>query len=395
MKTSLSPLLFILILVNSCTFQSDKDSNTFTLQGEIKSQDTGKIALQYVLNDTLIRDTARIKNGKFVLTGKILEPTSAELNGGNDLNRVFVYLEPGKMKISLSKDKFSEFKMTGSKTQIESDLLNKMGKPFKERLSILREQRFNINDSIKNSKAGPSKLLQEKKAEEIDKQLSQAQWELDSIQLKFVLENPKSFLTPSNLRYLEEKEVISLDSVKSIFNGLDNSIQKSRYGKFVFEDIRKKENIRIGNQTPDFKAIDLNQQNLTLSQFKGTSVVLLDFWASWCVPCRESIPNLKTIYQKYHPKGLEIIAISIDDNRKAWIEAVKQNSTEMWYHILIAEKWPNGQITNDDIYQNYPNTAIPEQILIDKDGLIIYHHLGYSKQSEKVLDSLLFNLFEK
>ena len=82
-------------------------------------------------------------------------------------------------------------------------------------------------------------------------------------------------------------------------------------------------------------------------------------------------------------------------NRKAWIEAVKQDSTGMWYHIPIAEKWPRtGPITNDDIYQNYYVQAIPEQILIDKNGKIIYRHVGYSKENEESLDRLLSQIFD-
>ena len=94
---------------------------------------------------------------------------------------------------------------------------------------------------------------------------------------------------------------------------MDNSLKESRYGKNIIEDIRKKENIRLGTQAPDFKATDLNQQTVTLSQFKGRSVVLMDFWASWCVPCRQSIPHLKTLYRKYHSKGFEVIAVWTDD----------------------------------------------------------------------------------
>lgn len=395
MKTSFTTILTLLILISSCTTHSVNNPNKYVLKGEISGQDSGIITLFYFHNNTRIQDTAKIENGKFIFTGEILEPTQALLNSRNDSDRVFIYIEPGKMEISVSKGKFEECKMTGSKTQAQSDLLNKTEKPFSERLTMLRAQRNTINNSIINSKSDSSKLLLEKKVQEIDINWSQTVKQKESIEIKFVLENPTSFLAVIKLRSLDSRDALSLDSLKAIFNGLDNPLKESSYGKDIIEDIRKKENIRIGAQPPDFKATDLNHQTLTLSQFMGKSVVLLDFWASWCVPCRESLPHLKTVYNKYHSKGFDIIAVSTDESRNEWIEAVKQVGTEMWHHILIAEKWPNGQITNDDIYQNYPNTSIPEQILIDKDGRIIYHHLGYSKESEKVLDSLLFDLFEK
>ena len=394
MKTTLSTFLAFVLLLSSCTSHPDKKFKKFTLEGEISGQDSGIIVLSYSQNKTRINDTAKIENDKFIFTGKISEPTQAILGDKNDFNRVFVFLEPRKMKISLSKDNYEECKMTGSKTQNESDLLNKMEKPFYDRFSILRVQNNIIKDSIKNSKNAFSKKTFEKKAEEIDKLWSQTNKSIDSITIKFVLENPKSFLTVYYLRMLDSREALSLDSTKSIFNGFDNSLKESSYGKDIIENIRKKENILIGAQAPDFKATDLNQHIVTLSQFKGKSVVLLDFWASWCVPCRESLPHLKTIYEKYHSKGFDIIAVSTDMSRKAWIEAVERNSMDMWYHILIAEKWPNGPITNDDIFQNYFNSAIPEQILIDKNGKIIYRHVGYSKVSEESLDRQLFKIFE-
>ena len=396
MKTSLSTFVALLIFICSCTSQSDKTSKEFTLQGEINGQDNGKIVLIYMPDETRIYDTAKIENGKFVFTGKIFEPTSATLNRENDLNRVFIYLEPQKMKISFSKDKFSEFKMTGSNTQNDFDLLNKMGNPFHEKILMLREQKNKINDSIKNSKDGSANIFLEKKAEEIDKLWSQTKKEIDSIEIKFTIENPKSFLTVVYLNILEGNEIISLDSVKSIFNKLDTSLRKSSYGREIIEDIRKKENIRIGNQAPDFKAIDLNQQIVTLSQFKGKSVVLLDFWASWCIPCRESIPHLKTLYKKYHSKGFQVIAVSEDYKRKPWTDAVKQDSTGMWYHIPVAEKWPCGpsQLTNDDIYQNYFVQSIPVQILIDKNGKIIARLKDASKENEDSLDRLLSQIFD-
>ena len=388
--------MVILILVSSCTSQSDKNFKKFTLQGEIKGQDSGIIVIKYAPDTILFSDTAKIKNGKFIFTGKIFEPTRADLYGGNNLNTVVIYLEPQKMKISLTRDKFKECKMIGSKTQNDFDLLNKMQESFYERLSLVREQLWDIDDSVKNSKNDSAKILLKKKAEEIDKQFSQTRNKINSIEIKFVLKNPKSFLSPIYLFKLESNEVISLDSAKSIFNGLDRSLKKSKYGKYIIEDIKKKEINRIGTQAPDFTALDLNQKPVTLSQFKGKSVVLLDFWASWCVPCRESIPHLKTIYKRYNPNGFEVISVSEDENKKAWIDAIKHDSTAMWYHILATEKRTDkpSQMFNDNISKNYFVLSIPTQILIDKNGKIIYRHVGYSKKSEELLDKQISQIFD-
>jgi thiol-disulfide isomerase/thioredoxin len=396
MKTSYSTFLTILILISSCTSQADKNSKKFVIQGKTIGQDSGNIVLSYFSDTTYVRDTVDIKNGKFVFSGEIFEPTRATLFGGNNLSSVMVFLEPGKMKINLTKDKYDECKMTGSKTQNDFELLTKLEKPFYDKISILRDQENKINDSIKNSKNDSIKVLLEKKTEEIDKIGSKTNKQIDSIQIKFVMENPKSYLTIVYLYALGGNEVMSLDSTKSIFNRLDNSLKKSIFAKYIIEDIRKKDNMRIGNQAPEFKASDLNQQTITLSQFKGKSEVLIDFWASWCVPCRESIPHLKTIYNKYHSKGLEVIAVSIDEDKKAWIEAVKHDSTGMWYHIPIAEKWPCGpnKLTKNDIEQNYSYKGVPNVLLIDKNGKIIGRFLSASKANKESLDRLLSQIYD-
>lgn len=394
MKPTFLICLTFMYLLLSCNNQSDARLKKFTLKGDIKYQDTGFVVMTYVANDKFINDTAEIVVGRFLFTGKILEPTLATIRDRHDLELAWIYIEPSKMNISIIKDKPLGCIMTGSKTQAEYEILNKMEEPIYERVSELKSRSTTINDSIKSTDDLSLKLLLEKKSEEISSLWSKTLEELDPIELRFVLENPKSYVTPQYLLRLISREVISLDSAKTIFNGLDSSVKESRYGKFINEDIRKKENVRLGAQAPDFKATDLNQQMISLSQFKGENVVLLDFWASWCVPCRQSIPHLKNIYNKYNSKGFEVIAVSTDDDKKSWIDAVNQDSTNIWHHILIAEKWPDGPITNDDIFQNYYYTAIPEQILIDKNGTIIYRHVGYSRESEETLDRQLSQLFD-
>lgn len=393
MKTSLSAFLCFFILLCSCTSHADKNSQKFTLQGEMKGQDSGIIQIGYIYDNKYIIDTAEIKNGNFTFTGFLNEPTQVTLRDGNHLDLAVVYLESRKMTISIVKGKTLGCKMTGSKTQTEFDLLNQLEEPINERLSEIRTKRNIINDSIKNSQDGTVKLLLEKKREEFDSLWLVTRDELDPIELKFVLEHPKSFITPFYLRNLEEKEVISIDSVRSIFNGLDYSLKISKTGKLISEDLRKKENVRTGNQSPDFKATDLNEQTVILSQFKGKNLVLLEFWASWCSPCQKSIPELKVIYNKYHEKGLEIIAVSVDEKRDDWVSAVKNLNIDKWYNIQVAEKWPYGPWTDMDIYSNYYYKGVPYQILIDKNGKIIDRYVGDSKENEESLDSLLSQIF--
>ncbi len=255
MKTAVSVFLFILVALISCTY-AHKNSGKFSLQGEIPGQDSGKIVLSYFSDTALVSDTAEIKNGKFIFTGNTSEPTQATLRDGNDMELAVVYLEPRKMKISIIRGKSLGSQMSGSKTQTEFDLLCKMQEPVYERLSTLRQQSININDSIKNSDDGTAKLLLEKKSEEIDSLWYKTREELYPIELKFILENPNSFVTLDNLTMVGSSEIISLDSLKSIYNGLDNRVRESRRGKYCSEYIRKNENMRTGNQAPDFKATD-------------------------------------------------------------------------------------------------------------------------------------------
>jgi hypothetical protein len=181
-------------LILSCNNQSDARLKKFTLKGDIKYQDTGIVVMSYVANDKIITDTTEIVDRRFLFSGKILEPTNATIRDDKDLELAIIYLEPNKMNISIIEGKPLASIMTGSKTQSEFELLNKMEEPIYEKVSELRSRRTAINDSIKNTEDLSLKLLLEKKGEEISSQWSKTLDELDPIELRFVLENPKSFI---------------------------------------------------------------------------------------------------------------------------------------------------------------------------------------------------------
>jgi peroxiredoxin len=386
----LSPILTLLIclvLVNC----SPKKTNEFTLSGKISGVDTGKIILNYVPDNKPILDTAEIRNGKFFFRGQIKEPLLSSLYMDRTLNRANLFLEPGIITISLTKDGFKDFEMKGSKSQDEVAFLNKLIKPFADKSNFFYSEWVKLSDSLINSVDENTKADLNSNMDKIRRLMSKEDEKVDSVRLKHITDNPKSYVSAYYLQTMTVgKDDLSLDSLKSVFGRIDTTVQKGKYGKKISDDIRKRENTQIGAMAPDFKAIDLNNQTITLSQFKNKSIVLLDFWASWSVPCRNNIPHLKTIYQKYHPKGFEIIAVSTDNNKRAWVSAVKEEDTNSWFNIHHGfNVFNQGDLINYDIYANYFYNRIPTRILIDFDGKIIGHWVGASPENSIALDNLL------
>ena len=393
MKTSISYLLLLLCLTLTNCKPNEKQNNQFTLNGKIIGQDAGTIIIRYVPDSTVVFDTLQIIKGEFVFKGTINYPLQVNLNAGNQLNETRLYIEPGVMNLVLTKDKFSGFKLTGSKTQEESELLVKLEEPLNKILLSLRDQISKNNDLINNSPNAAIKKQLEKENEEIEKRRSNALNDQYGIWLSFIKSHPKSVLVPSYLGMLEQRNYMSFDSLKVNVNRLDSKVKESRDGKNLLKYIRIKENTQIGKIAPDFSAIDSNNQPLTLSQFRGKNVVLIELWASWCGPCREGFPYLKTIHRKYHPKGFEIIAVTLDQDKKTWMSAVKEEGIDNWYNT--ATQFRQSESLNNNIFQNYPKGPIPRSFLIDKEGKIIGSWGFYSKADEETLDKILDKLLNQ
>jgi thiol-disulfide isomerase/thioredoxin len=394
MKANFYNFLTFLLLVCSCTSQDAKNPCKFTLNGKITGQDSGIIILSYSPYSSIrINDTALIKNGAFNFQGSIVEPTLAQIISENETSSADLYLEPGVMTINLTKNRFRDLKMTGSKTQDELIQLNLMLSPINKNLSVLNKKRKLITDSILNSQNSNKIIELQKESKELENQYSRLRKELNTAYLKFVVGNPDSYVTPYYLDVLKINGIIPYDSLKLIFYGLHQNIQNSIIGKKIQEEIRKKDNIQKGATVPDFKAIDLNNNTITLTQFKNNNVVIVDFWASWCEGCRAAFPHLKDLYKKYNPQGLEIVAFEYRDvNKETWLSAINHDSINMWHNI--ATIFQNGDTVNKGIIDNFPLPGIPLTILIGKDGKVIGSWMGYSEQYVDSLDKKLSDTFK-
>ena len=383
----------ILVFVSiACSNINSSNSNEFTLSGKIINQDTGKITLRYVLNYEIILDTVEIRKGDFKFKGVIPEPTRATLNGGDEQNNTELYIEPGFIKITLTKDNFKDFKITGSKSSEEELALRAIESPIFNQMELVRQKLFKLEDSLEKLNNVIEQKTLTREIEYLRNQWAQISTTLHGAQLTFIKANPKSFPAMNRLSILGQ--YLSLDSLKTYYYGMDTLVQNGKDGIILKDDIRRLENTIVGAVAPNFIAIDLKGDTISLSKFKGAKVVLLEFWSSYCFPCRKSFSFLMNLFQKYHPKGFEIIAISCDLSKKAWISAVEKDEISLWHNVPVAEKNIPGQIKSTDIKANYYIYGVPLQLLIDKNGIIIGKWTSKSKVNDEALAEKLSEILQ-
>ena len=160
--------------------------------------------------------------------------------------------------------------------------------------------------------------------------------------------------------------------------GINPQIKATAEGMLARLDTIKK--LKIGAQAIEFKTVDIDSTTISPSDFRG-KVVLLDFWATWCAPCREEMPTVKKVYSTYHEKGFDIIGVSMDNNRAAFDSYIKEQDMK-WRHIYDGNGW------KAEIGQLYAVSSIPSTFLIDKQGRIRYKNLR-GKDLEEAVDKLL------
>ncbi len=333
----------------------------FYFTGKISGQKNGIVSLSYINSEgKQVKDSCLLHYGNFSFKGKIIEPTLATLKGtvksiaDDDPNSASFYLEPGNITAIVKKNHLKEIKITGSKTQEEYETL-------------------------------------QKKYETVDNKSDSAYEKFSKISYKFISTHPNSYISAFQLSLYKTRW--PLDSVRLLYNQLSPVVQKSFYGKEVVESINEIDNNSVGKMAKPFKGIDINGESISLSSFKG-KYVLLDFWASWCVPCRQGTPHLMELFKKYHDRGLDIIGVSDDDDIEAWKMAVGKDKVGIWHNILSGIKINNtGEINESPwISKNFGIHVLPTKILIDKRGIIIGRYTG--TEEEPALDEKLGGIFE-
>lgn len=366
--------------------QASHTDDKFMLSGKITGLTTGEIVLTYNdANYKLIKDTAQISNGLFHFSGSIDQPTRASLVGDvktlklDDPDRSLIWLEPGNMKIALTEGHFEDAKISGSQTQLEMQELTRLQKPLTDSLHLLKEREaLSIGNQSRDIYQRPAIL---------ENKFSLYRRQLNTIKYTFIASHPNCFACPS-LMMGYKYDGITQDSALKLYQSFSGPVKNSRPGLELLTVIHAHALNKVGDTATDFERNDINNKTIDLASFRGKSFVLLDFWRSTCIPCREFSPRLKRLYALYHSKGLDIIEITGDWDDNRWRTAVAQDGTGIWNNIKMASD--NG---NENLGENYSIDVIPTVILIDKNGIILGRYMGMEKSTESDLNTKLEEIF--
>lgn len=363
-------ILFICIsLLIIYKSSNSQQLSSFNINGKFNSDTlTGKTYLYYPVKEKWIKDSCHIVKGAFSFAGKLMHPVLGRLGYKNKMTEIF--LEPATMKVLLTNEQLEPTEISGSLSENEFREINNKIKKINSRWQ-------SVIDTLSAVNRRSNTTFQELKSWVLEPYFD----EIREAYLDFFKQNPQSYVTAYFLaiNVIEMNQGnLTTDSLKEYYDKFPTLVKNSWYGEKITEELARRKIAIRGTEAYNFTKTDLNGQPLSLSSFRG-KYVLLDFWGSWCVPCRKGNPYLKELYFRYKEKGFDIIGIAADNNTKdAWHKAIEKDGLP-WHHILI-----------NDLGPIYNIISYPTKILIDKNGVII----GRFGSDEKELDDQLSSIFK-
>lgn len=351
---------FFLLLLVFFSFQACSNNNTFLIEASTDHEDGKKVYLIEIdaTNKPSAIDSTVVSEGRFSFTDSIVVPEMHYVYFEKQRENLPVILEPGEIKIKIHKDSMRTSKVTGTKSNEEfTTYMKETGKFYVELNKIQAELR---NASINQDSIITSDLNQQ-----FDKMRSKV---LD-YEINFMKVNNDSYISSLILQRMLMQREIELEKAEEIYEKFTDLVKLTSSSINIkqgldFLNESKKESPTVGFLAPNFSGPDLNGKIIDFSDIKS-KVIMLDFWASWCAPCRVENPSLVSLNSKYNTDEFQVVGISLDRDKESWENAINEDGLNKWIHISHVKFW------NEPIAKLYNITKMPTSFVLNSEKKII------------------------
>lgn len=359
----------------------------FVLKGSLTGKDTGIVYLKYNRAGFIGTDSVRLENNAFVFKGLLAEPVLASLtfrpdprSARTELYTDF-YLEAKNIEVELTWTKPAQTVVKNSSLNANYQQLKLLSEA--DLFDIYRLEKEVAFDAAKSDSL---KFLRSRSRRFLNKVISA---------------NRSSVVSAHATLKLINSQGLSVDSAIILLESLEPAVKKSAYCSNLINQFSMTANAAIGRAAPLFVRTDINGKKFSLNDLKG-KYVLLEYWASWCGPCREMTPTIKENHRKYRDLGFEVVFISCDSKYDAWKKAVADDGIGSFINVLSFTKEDMEYLKTNSNMQHasfkgelrrlYNLNPIPAKILIDREGKIIGRYGDQGGEPNETLETKLASL---
>lgn len=372
-------LLLSFLLLHAALFLQAQ--NSFTINGKVDTLKNGdKLFLVYQVEDQQITDSALVQDGRFVFKGKLdypvysglflhKNPYVSKLERGENIDYFRFYLEPATVEL-FAPDSLKNVQVKGSPVHVLHQELRSMLKVNDDQLAALNKAFFALPEAQQKDQAVRDSFTTR------EQELFNESFK---IHLAFAQKHPDSYLSLISVSHTASQPAVNAEA-KKVYTLLSPALKQTPLGKGILTQLAAPELTQIGKPAPDFEQAAPDGKMIRLSDFRS-KYVLIDFWASWCGPCREENPNLVAAYQHYKDKGFDVLGVSLDagGQRAAWLQAIEKDQLH-WAQVSDLKGWDNAAA------KLYGVRGIPANFLVDPAGKIIARDLRGKALQEKLAE---------
>lgn len=385
-------LLSVAVVLFSCN-KVGKDE--FLITGTATGIENGKTIILETQDPTTgaitALDTVKVENGKFEIKGKVTEPSFHTIQlesvaGKEPYTKIPFILENGEITIAIDKDSIQKSKVSGTYSNDEYVKFNEEIKVVQKKLMDFQTQNMQAMNTAQQAKdtAVINKLM--KGYTEIQAEVGAA---TKTKYTTYAESHPKSYISVLIVQGMVNDPSADIKKTETIFNSLEEPLKKTKAGIAVKAKLTEVNSPAVGataapmgdaKWTSNFSAPNPEGKVISLKESLG-KVTIVDFWASWCGPCRQENPNVVAIYKELHSKGLNIIGVSLDKDAAKWKEAIAKDKLT-WNQVSNLKFW------DEPIAAQYGVEAIPATFILDASGKIVARDLRGAELRAKILELL-------